>query len=472
MQAPVHSTKNKTSQYIYWISLSGIIIITSTLIGTFYFEAKTINSDAAWQQLLRNTVLTSVFIIIFSFLLKHFINKMVGLVREKEKAENKAAIKDKFLSTMSHEIRTPMNAVVGLSNILLQENPRNDQVENLQTLKFSADLLLSLINDILDYSKIEAGKIEIEKIRFDLLLVVSSIRNALRTKADEQGIQLQLNIDQDIPQFVIGDQVRLSQVLTNLIGNAIKFTTKGSVTISLKLIQQEAQQYTIRFIIKDTGIGIPKDKFQKIFNSFSQAETNTTRKFGGTGLGLSITKRLLELQDSSIQLESEVGKGSTFYFDLTFEKAIQETNQPKAVVQKSKDFEIFNQENILLVEDNKINVMVAKKFLSKWNLCIDVAENGAIALDKIKEKNYDLVLMDLNMPVMDGYTTTQEIRKMPDPIYQKLPIIALSASAIDGFRRKAFEAGMTAFVTKPFNPEELYQTLANYIRAEVTAGVE
>ncbi len=470
MQAPSYSTKDKTTRYIYWISLSGILIITSALIITFYIETKALAQVLAYQQLLRNIILAGIFICIFSILLKHFLDKVVGLVREKENAENQAVIKDKFLSTMSHEIRTPMNAVVGLSNILLEENPRRDQVENLQTLKFSADMLLSLINDILDYSKIEAGKIEIEKIKFDLQLVVNSIRNALRTKADEQGIALNVKINPRVPRYVVGDQVRLSQVLTNLIGNAIKFTSKGHVNIKLDLLNQTKKRSSIRFSVEDTGIGIPKNKFDKIFKSFSQAEANTTRKFGGTGLGLSITKKLLELQNSSIHVESEVGKGSTFYFDLDFENTAIKQSLPKIETSStSVKIESFDQENILLVEDNKINIMVAKKFLSKWNLSVDVAENGAIALEKIQKKDYILVLMDLNMPVMDGYTATEAIRKMEGFKYKNLPVIALSASAIDGFRRKAFDAGMTAFVTKPFNPGELYLTLSKYIRVSVNA---
>ncbi len=458
-----HSTKDKTTKYINWISLGSLITLSACFIITSYFEVKALQPEHASNLLLRNIICSGIFILTYAFALRHFLSKVVGLVREKENAEHQAAVKAQFLSTMSHEIRTPMNAVVGLSNILLSEDPRTDQIENLDTLKFSADLLLSLINDILDYSKIEAGKISIEKIDFDLNRVITNIKNALTPKSKEKNIGLNLNIDPSIPKNVIGDPVRLSQILTNLIGNAIKFTDKGAVDIDLKMLKNTEDISTIRFAIKDTGIGIPKDKFDQIFKSFSQAEANTTRKFGGTGLGLSITKRLLELQNSEIQLESEVDKGSTFFFDLMFETAEQKETISKTTKEKEIAFKSFAKESILLVEDNKINIMVAKKFLNKWNLNIDVAENGQIALDKIQANEYSMVLMDLNMPVMDGYTATAEIRKLSAPKYQNLPIIALSASAIADFRYKAFEAGMNAFVTKPFVPEELYGVIEEYL---------
>jgi signal transduction histidine kinase/CheY-like chemotaxis protein len=451
-------------KYIKRVSTLSIILTAGYLVTASYYDVKVLNHELATQILIRNTFLTIIIVSFFSIFIHHLLGKIENLIQEKENAEHKAAIETQFLSTMSHEIRTPMNAVIGLSNILLHENPRTDQVENLETLKFSADLLLSLINDILDYSKMEAGKVTIENLEFNLLGVVNSLKNALNIRAVDKQIQLNVDFPSAIPRQVMGDQVRLSQILTNLVGNAIKFTEKGSVDINLKLITRSKETTTIRFEIADTGIGISKDKFDQIFTSFSQAEADTTRKFGGTGLGLSITKRLLELQNSEIHLKSKLGEGSIFYFDLEFKNVIKKEAIEEKPIPNFTSFENFNGESVLLVEDNLINVMVAKKFLSKWNLKVDVAENGKIALDKVESNEYEIILMDLNMPVMDGYTATQEIRELRDTKYKTIPIIALSASAVAGFRQKAIDAGMDAFVTKPFNPEELYRVLAKFIQ--------
>lgn len=430
-------------------------VVTETLVESFGMKTN--------QVLYRNTTISIAVIIIMAFLLKHFLKRVDYIMRAKNKAEHTALIKAKFLSTMSHEIRTPMNAVIGLTNILIQENPRSDQIENLNTLKFSADLLLSLINDILDFSKIEAGKITFESCDFDLHLLIKNLRNSMKSKAEEKNLVFETTIDPAIPVMVKGDQVRLSQIITNLAANAIKFTHQGEVLIDLRLISKSEENTSIRFSVKDTGIGIPMDKFEKIFQSFSQADTDTTRKFGGTGLGLSITKKLLELQGSHIELESEVGKGSNFFFDLTFQKATEEFPAKKVETPVS-NFKSFEGIKILLVEDNKINVLVAKKFLNKWNLNIDTAENGEIALEMVQNTDYKLVLMDLEMPVMDGYTATQKIRELKATKYKKLPIIALSASAISDFRTKAIKVGMDEFVTKPFNPGELHDVISRFLK--------
>lgn len=417
----------------------------------------------AKEVLVRNATISIAVIILMGLLLKQYLDRVVHIIRAKKKAEHTALIKAKFLSTMSHEIRTPMNAVIGLTNILMQENPRANQMENLNTLKFSADLLLSLINDILDFSKIEAGKITFENFDFDLHMLINNIRNSMKTKAEENNLSFKTSIDSNIPTMVKGDQVRLSQILTNLVANAIKFTNKGEVLIDLQLLSKNEDNTTVRFSVKDTGIGIQEHKFEKIFQSFSQADTDTTRKFGGTGLGLSITKKLLDLQGSKINLESEIGKGSNFFFDLTFQTAAEKQLAQKEEIPVS-DFGSFKGTKILLVEDNKINVLVAKKFLNKWNLNIDTAENGEIALKMVQDTDYKLVLMDLEMPVMDGYTATQKIRQLKSSKYKKLPIIALSASAISDFRTKAIKVGMNEFVTKPFNPGELHNVISRFIK--------
>ncbi|MFT6020576.1 MAG: signal transduction histidine kinase [Flavobacteriales bacterium] len=426
--------------------------------------------SVAFKGLLQNTLMSCLVVLLFIYTIRNYMQRVLHLIKEKELAEEKAEIKAKFLSTMSHEIRTPMNAVIGLTNIMLDEKPREDQKENLKTLKFSADLLLALINDVLDYSKLEAGEIHFEKISFNLHQLMHNISNTLRVQSEKKNLPLEVNIASDVPEYIVNDSVRLSQIITNLAGNAIKFTDKGKVSINLSLLDIDDNMANIRFAIKDTGIGIPADKFDTIFQSFSQADSATTRKFGGTGLGLSITKRMLELQDSTIQLESELGEGSTFFFDLVMpigeQKSTKKDIDPTLPI--ASDLQ-FDGNHILLVEDNKINVMVAMKFLKKWGLRVDVAENGQIALDKIQQNNYELVLMDLDMPVLDGYEATAAIRDSKEERISQLPIIALSASAVSDFREKAMELGMNEYVTKPFKPEELYGVLSGVLSGGVEA---
>ena len=382
-----------------------------------------------------------------------------ALIKAKVQAEQAAIAKSRFLSTMSHEIRTPMNAVIGFTHLLMQD-PREDQREYLKTLKFSAENLLVLINDILDFSKIEAGKIEFEEVVFSVRELISNIKHATVQKAQEKGIHLKLMIDDDLPEVVVGDPVRLGQIITNLVSNGIKFTDKGKVTICATLISTNQQTTTINFEIKDTGIGIPEDKREAIFESFTQASSDTTRKYGGTGLGLTITRRLLELQGSEIHLNSKEGEGSVFSFDLTFRSSNKPISKSKAHHRMFK--ESLKGTRILIAEDNQINVVLAKEFLRQWEVESDVAENGAIALQLIKTNDYDLVLMDLQMPEMDGYETTEEIRKIEK--YRDLPIIALTASAMLNIQDKAFVVGMNDYISKPFNPDELYSKIKQYCR--------
>ncbi len=384
---------------------------------------------------------------------------------EKERADHQAKVKSEFLSLMSHEIRTPLNAVVGMTNILLEENPKENQLQNLNILKFSADLLLSLINDILDFNKIEAGKVVFEEQPFDLYALIHNLSNSFSIKAATKNIKLHALVDDHAPQFVLGDSLRISQILINLLGNAIKFTNEGLVEIRVKCLEQKDGNTLLRFSVQDTGIGIPKEKFNQIFQRFSQAETSTTRQFGGTGLGLSITQRLLELMDTKIELESQVGKGSCFSFKLNLKIAAATINPSIPPGQEAGTTHLFEGRKVLLVEDNNINVIVAKRFLEKWSLDVDVAENGKIAIDKVQSKDYELILMDLHMPIMDGYDAAKAIRLLPHPKFKELPIVALTASADSLSRQQVFKSGMNEVVLKPFQPEELHKTLEHFLNS-------
>jgi signal transduction histidine kinase/ActR/RegA family two-component response regulator len=384
------------------------------------------------------------------------------LIKAKELAEQASLAKAQFLSTMSHEIRTPMNAVIGMTHLLLEEAPRPDQEENLRILSFAAKNLLALINDILDFSKIDAGKIEFEEIEFNLKDLIQSICKTLHHKADEKGLKMELLLDNNIPSFLIGDPVRLNQIITNLLSNAIKFTHTGHITTTVTLKEILHGKATIDFAVKDTGIGIPADKIDKIFDSFTQASSETTRKYGGTGLGLAITKKLLELQNSHIYVNSKVGEGCIFYFSLSFKTSYRK-EQPRPEVVYLHQAQLLQGVKILLVEDNRVNQLIISKFLLKWGLQVDMADNGLIAVDLLKTAIYDLILMDLEMPEMDGYEATRTIRSFTDERYKEIPIIALTASAMIEVQDQVFASGMNGYVTKPFDPDELYQVLAKSI---------
>jgi PAS domain S-box-containing protein len=391
--------------------------------------------------------------------IKKLINSLEFNNKELEKskilAEQAVLAKSEFLSTMSHEIRTPMNAVIGFTHLLLKD-ARQDQKEFLEMLQFSGENLLVLINDILDYNKIEAGKIDLEWVDFNLKDLLNNIQAGLTANAKEKDISLKVILDRDLPEMVKGDPVRIGQVLTNLTGNAVKFTESGQVTITATLLSINEKVTKIHFEVIDTGIGISPDKQLLIFDSFTQASSETTRKYGGTGLGLAISKKLVELYNSELKLDSEFGKGSCFYFDLDLQTS---TKTSPILHPQDKKNQSLKGISILLAEDNKINVIVAKQFLKQWDISCDVAENGAIALQMVQQKSYDLILMDLQMPVMDGCEATIAIRKLSSIQYKQIPIIALTATAMVEVRNEIFQSGMTDVVTKPINPDDLFNKI-------------
>jgi len=385
-----------------------------------------------------------------------------NLIIAKQKAEEAARVKQQFLSTMSHEIRTPMNAVLGMTHLLIQSDPRSDQMEYLNALKFSGENLLVLINDILDFSKIESGIVFFEQADFNIKEIINGIKQSFLFRTEEKGITFDTNVDPELPDSIVGDPVRLNQVLTNLIGNAVKFTEKGSITVDLNLKQETTENVEIEFSVTDTGIGIPKDKLANIFESFKQAGTDITRKYGGTGLGLAITKKLIELQNSEIFVESRVGKGSKFYFSLNFPKSkIKSEHKP---VETEESYKQLEGSNILVAEDNEINFIIAKKLLEKWGAKVDHAKNGKAAIDMISKKNYDMVLMDLHMPELNGYEASKIIRTSENVKNKNIPIIALTASVMPDIQQKIERVGITDYILKPINPKELYQKVLRKIK--------
>ena len=374
------------------------------------------------------------------------------LKHAKEEAERAAKAKEEFLAHMSHEIRTPLNAIVGLSHLLLQQEPKNEQLENLNTLKYSAETLHMLINDILDLSKIQAGKMSFVKEEINLQELMENTIHIHQTTALKKGLDLQLQQD-NIPQYVLSDQLKLSQVLNNLLSNAIKFTHEGMVQLDVKLNKQEDNKAWIDFTVEDTGIGISEDKLNEIFNVFSQEDSSTAREYGGTGLGLTLVKMYLEMMESEIKLESTPGKGSRFYFTLPVEVSNGESLKKKDLAKSLTDDEIGNMK-ILLVEDADVNRMVIRQFLQEWwKLSSDEALDGKQAIEMAGNKKYDLILMDVRMPVMDGYDATRQIRALPG--YENIKIIALTADVSNNVKDAVASTLFDDLIVKPVDPEQL-----------------
>ena len=371
-----------------------------------------------------------------------------------DKAEKLAQTKADFLSTMSHELRTPLNMVIGMTELLRETPHDKEQEENLKMLNFGALNLHSLINDVLDFNKLESGKLQLEKVNVNLNELMTTLTNGMQTQVKDKALTLGLELDKKLSSLVvITDPIRLSQIVYNLLSNGIKFTSKGNVSLQLMVKGIDNENVNIQFVIKDSGIGISKEKQAVIFEPFTQASTNTTRNYGGTGLGLSIVKQLLELFNSNLKLESKLGEGTIVTFDITLPIGTVDVINEDEKIQESNTLHNLK---MLIVEDNVLNTFLIKKICSKWNVLPVMVENGFDAINEVMHNKYDVVLMDLHMPEMDGYAASKAIRLLPNGSFNQLNIIAFTASVSNDLESKIKEAGMNDFLRKPFKSNDLY----------------
>ncbi|MDD2563616.1 MAG: ATP-binding protein [Salinivirgaceae bacterium] len=400
----------------------------------------------------------------FNSMLSQIEEQNLALHYAKEQAERSVKAKERFLANMSHEIRTPMNGIIGMAGLMLDTPLSSTQRSYLDNINTSAESLLVIINDILDFSKIEAGKLEFDSSPFELNTLIKKTTAPHIQKAATKKLPLKIKIPDNIP-VLLGDETRLNQVLTNLLGNAIKFTEKGYVSISVKIVDKTSNTVSLKFSVIDTGIGINKEKLNDIFHSFNQESSSTTRRYGGTGLGLTISKQLVELQGGQMNVKSRKGLGSEFSFTITFdisEKPLSPENPKKYEILENS---IRSKVRILLAEDNQINQLLALSLLQKHGFKIDCAENGVEVLTLLDKNHYNLILMDLHMPEMDGYTTTTHIRNELNAPNNVIPIIAVTAAAIKGEKERCLSVGMNDYISKPYQPNELISKIDQLIES-------
>jgi signal transduction histidine kinase/CheY-like chemotaxis protein/HPt (histidine-containing phosphotransfer) domain-containing protein len=391
-----------------------------------------------------------------SIVAKHVIaqlelgTKNVQLAEQKKIAERAVLARDSFLANMSHEIRTPLNSVIGFTDLLAQSELDEVQRDYIESVQIAGENLLLIVNDILDLSKMESGNLTIESEPFNLKKTLKHVYNLLKVKVQKE-VEFNLFLDAEMPENVVGDQGRLNQILVNLVGNSLKFTQEGEVTVSVKKMDETDDHYSIKFSVKDTGIGIPKDKLETIFERFTQGEESTTRTYGGTGLGLNIVKQLIELQHSEIHVKSKLNYGSEFFFILNYKKGYNTDKEVKTIPKIN-----LGKLKILLCEDNVLNQKLAKSVINNFGFDLDIANNGEEGIELLSQNNYDLVLMDLQMPVKDGYQTTEYIR---NEMNSSIPIIAMTAHSLVGEQERCYKSGMNAYVPKPFKQSVLLKAI-------------
>jgi signal transduction histidine kinase len=447
----IRAVKYKRVGAVFALMSCGAMLMVFFIINLHYFQI--VHTDKG--------------IVFFGYVTFFFLQSLVlshrfayTLRKAAVEAQQGLRTKTEFLSTMSHEIRTPLNVVIGMAHLLLRNTPRKDQEKNLNVLLFSANNLLSIVNDILDYNKIEAGKINFEMIPMDIASIAQHITGGLSSKAAEKNITLTSEIDSRITRKIISDPTRTSQVIYNLVHNAIKFTEEGSVKLSVQADKINEDSVTLTIRVADTGIGIEPEKQQLIFDRFTQADSSTSRSYGGTGLGLAITKRILQLQGVALNLQSEPGKGSVFYYTQVFALSNEPVVQEEQADNQGEPDKQLQDVSILVVEDNPFNILVAQSLLERSGAIVEVANNGEEALEKVQPGKYRLVLMDLNMPVMDGFEATRQLRARG----VTLPVIALTASLPAEVEKDVKSAGLTDIVVKPFNPDELFRVLLKHLK--------
>lgn len=431
---------------------------------------------AFWVKLINYTFVSitiASFAAMYNFSMFHQEEKLEARTKQLEIAKNNAEqsekVKEAFLANMSHEIRTPLNAIIGFSDLMKQSNLDKQQIEHINIISTASKNLLVIINDILDLSKIDNEKLLLEEKAFSIREVIGNVIKLNNQTAQSKDLKLITTIDSTLPQAILGDPTRLAQVLVNLIGNAIKFTNKGQITVEVLLEKTVDENVTISFSVKDTGVGIPRNKFKTIFKRFSQAESSTTREYGGTGLGLSIAKKIVEIHDGKIGVTSELDKGTTFKFKITYPIVSESDISTQSDLDVRKDISLSGV-RVLLVEDNEHNQILAKNYLNNYNALIDLAENGEVAIEKVKQHEYDCILMDLQMPKVDGYEATNFIK---NKLKKHVPIIACTAHSLAEEKAKCMALGMSEYLSKPYSEQQLVNVILKVMgRDTITKQLE